>query len=120
MKDYKTGRKSLTFDQPAKSVKTKAGRFLQGKITHQPFAKKICVEKKFTRKYQTYLEVTVSGNHHGIKRWDHFVKKFRAMIGALIEFEPKLVIKPFPDSKDSIKARPFMHKASTLASSGSC
>ena len=100
-------------------MKTKAGRFLQGKITHQPFAKKICVEQKFSRKYQTYLEVTVAGNHHGKNKWQHFVEKLREMVEVLIQFEPKLVIIPFPDSKDSIKARPFMHEASTLASSGS-
>ena len=42
------------------------------------------------------------------------------MIGALIEFEPNLVIIPFPDSKDLIKECPFMHEPSILASTGSC
>ena len=122
MKQLKAGRKSLTFDVASVSVKTKAGRFLTGRITRQPFAKKICVEKKFTRKYQTYIQVTVAANLYGVKRWDHFVDMFREMIGAIMEFEPSLVVIPFPDSKDALKnkARPFTHEPSVLCSTWAC
>ena len=120
MKNCKAGKKSLTFDVASVSVKTKAGRFFMGRITCQPFAKKICVEKKFTRKYQTYIQVTVAANLYGVKRWAHFVDMFREIIGALMEFKPRLVVIPFPDSKDALKARPFTHEPSILCSTYAC
>ena len=50
-KGLKVSGKILTFDVVGKSIKTKTGRFLLGKVTHQPFAKKICIAKKFSRKF---------------------------------------------------------------------
>ena len=123
MKNCKVGRKSLTFDAPSVMVKTKAGRFLSGRMTHQPFVKKICLEQKFTRKCQTYIQVTVPANIHGVKRWGAFVESLRDMITTvLMEFEPNLVVIPFPESKDAIKnrARPFMYVASSLSSTYVC
>ena len=122
MKSCKVGRKSLTFDAPSVPLKTKTGRFLTGRRTHQPFSKKICLEKKYTRKYQTYIQVTVSTNIHGIKRWAHFVESLRDIITVLMEFEPNLVVIPFPDSKDAIKnrSRPFMYVPTSLSSTYIC
>ena len=62
MKDLKAVGKSLSFDVPGTCVQTKAGRFIHGKVERLPFAKKIRVDKKFTRKHQSYLQVQVNGN----------------------------------------------------------
>ena len=99
MKDLKAGGKSLTFDVASVSVKTKAGRFLTGKVC-QPFAKKIRVEKQFTRKHQTYIQVTVSGNIYRVRKYDHFVEKFREMIGVIMAFETSLVVIPYPGGNE--------------------
>ena len=66
-KDLQVGGKKLTFNVVGKSIKTKTGRFLTGKVTRQPFAKKVCVQKQFSGKFQSYLQVTVSGNIYGVK-----------------------------------------------------
>ena len=58
----------MTFDVVGKSIKTKMGHFLTGKVTRQPFAKKVCVQKKFSRKFQSYIQVTVSGDIFGVKK----------------------------------------------------
>ena len=54
-KDLQVGGKTLTFDDVDKSIKTKTGRFFFGKVTRQPFTKKICVAKQFSRKFQSFL-----------------------------------------------------------------
>ena len=95
-KNLKAGGKSLTFDIANVCVQTKAGRFLTGKVDCHPFAKKIRVEKQFTRKHQSYILVTVSGNIHGIWNYDHFVEKFREMIGVIMDFEKSLVVISYP------------------------
>ena len=56
-------------------MKTKAGRFLTGKVVRPPFAK-IRVEKQFTRKHQTHIQVTISDNIYGVQKYNHFVEKF--------------------------------------------
>ena len=60
IKDLKATGKSLTFNVPGTCVQTKAGRFIQGKVDCLPFAEKICVDKKFTRTHQSYIQVQVS------------------------------------------------------------
>ena len=42
------------------------------------------------------------------------------MIGVLMEFEPSLVVIPFPGGKELLKARPIAHEPSTLCSSWIC
>ena len=74
-KGLKVVGKTLTFNIVGKSIKTKTGRFILGKIKRQPFAKKICVAKKFSIKYQSYLQLQVSGNIFGVKKWEDFVKE---------------------------------------------
>ena len=75
IKDLKVGGKKLTFDVVCKSIKTKAGRFLTGKVAHRPFAKKVCVQKQFSRKYQSYIQVTVCGNIFGVKKMGPFCQR---------------------------------------------
>ena len=118
MKGCKKGKKSLTFVAPSVPLKTKTGRFLTGRRTYQPHAKKISMEKRFTRKYQTYIQVTVPANICGIKRWDYFLEYLKKLIEILIEFEPKIVVIPFPGSKDAAKnrSRPFMYAPTPLSS----
>ena len=117
IKDLKIEGKKLTFDVASVSVNTKEGRFLTGKVPCQPFAKKIRVEKQFSRKHQTYIQVTVSGNIYGVKKYDHFVKEFREMIGVVMSFEPSLVVIPYPGGDESHKGRSFVQEPSTLVSS---
>ena len=57
IKNLKASGKSLTFDVASVCVQTKAGRFLVDKVDRQPFAKKIRVEKQFTRNHQSYIQV---------------------------------------------------------------
>ena len=115
-KGLKVGGKTLTFDIVGNSTKTKTGRFIEGKIRRLPFATKICVAKQFSTKYQSYLELQVSGNILGVKKWDHFVTEFRGIIDVLMKFTSPLVVIPFPDGPDSHKGRPFMHDPSGLVS----
>ena len=110
----------MIFDIVGKSIKTKTGRFISGKIKRQPFAKKICVAKQFSTKYQSYLQIQVSGNIFGVKKWEHFVKEFRGLIGLLVSFKTTLVVIPFPDRPESHKGRPFAHEPSTLVSTYKC
>ena len=56
------------------------------------------------------------GNHHGNRRFDHFISELRAVIGVIMDFEKTLVVIPYPDGPDSYKAWPFSHDPSTLAS----
>ena len=115
-KDLQVGGKKLTFDVVCKSIKTKAGRFLTDKVARQPFAKKVCVQKQFSRKFRSYIQVTVSGNIYGVKKWEHFVKELCGFTGVLMSFETTLVVISYPDGPESHKGRPFAHKASTLVS----
>jgi len=90
------------------------------KVPRQPLSKKIRVDKQITRKHQTYIQVTVSGNIHGVRKYDHFVLVFCEMIGVIKSFEPSLVVIPYPGSEESNKGRPFTHEPSTLVSSWKC
>ena len=72
-------------------MQTKEGQFIHGKVERLPFAKKI---KKFTRKHQSYLQVQVSGNLHGVGRYDHFITELHTVIGEIIDSEPTLVVVP--------------------------
>ena len=119
-KGLKVGGKTLTFDIIGKSVKTKAGRFIENKVRRLPFATKIGVSKEFSTTFQTYLELQVSGNLHGVKKWDHFVEEFRRLIELLMKFTTKFVMIPFPDGPDSHKGRPFEKDPSILSSTWTC
>ena len=120
MKDLKVGDKRLTFDVTSISIKTKAGRFLNGKVSRQPFVKKIRVQKQFSRKHQPYVQVTVCGNIFGVRKYDHCVKEFRELIAVIMGFEASLVVIPYPGGAESHKVRPFAHGATTLVSSYKC
>ena len=54
-KTLKVGGKTLTFDIQRKSIKTKTGRFVEGKVRRLPFATKINIAQQFATRYQTYL-----------------------------------------------------------------
>ena len=54
----------------------------------------IRVEKQFTRNHQSYILVQVSGNIHGVWKYDHFVEKFREMIGVVMDLEKALLSFP--------------------------
>ena len=92
MKDLKVGGKKLPFDVVSISIKTEAGFFLTNKVPRQPFAIKICVQKQFSRKHQTYIQVTMCDNTFGVRKYDYFVKFFREMITVIVAFEPSLVV----------------------------
>ena len=55
IKDLKAAGKSLSFNVPGICVQTKAGQFIHDKVDRLPFAKKIRIDKKFTRNHQSYL-----------------------------------------------------------------
>ena len=116
IKDLKASGKSLSFDVPGICVRTKAGSFIHGKVERIFFAKQIRVDKKYTRNHQSYLQVQVSGNIHGVRRYEHFITELRTVIGEIMDFEQTLVVLPYPNGPDSHKARPFLHDPSTLAS----
>ena len=116
IKDLKAAGKNLSFNVPGICVQTKAGRFIHSKVECLPFVKKIRVDKKCTRKHQSYLQVQVSGNLQGVRRYDHFITELRTVIGEIVDFKPTLVVVPYPNGPDSHKARPFLHDPSTLAS----
>ena len=119
-KGLKVGGKKLTFDIVDKSTKTMAERFLEGKVKRLPFATKIGVSEHFKTKYQTDLQLQVSGNIFGVKKWDHFVTEFRGLIEVLMKFTSPLVVIPFPDGPDSHKGRPFSHDPALLVSTYKC
>ena len=108
MKGLKLKGKSLTFDPACVSTKTKAGCFLTGMVLCQPFAKRQCVSKQFTWKYQTYIKLTICGNIYGVRKFDHFLPSFRKMISAIMGLEPHLVILPYPDRVTTKTGRPFL------------
>ena len=121
MKDLKVVGKKLTFDIASVSIRTKAGRFLTSKVTRQPCAKKILrVQKQFSRKHHTYIQVTVCGNIFGIRKYHHFVKEFHEIISVIMGLEPSLVIIPYPGGAESHKGHPFAHEATILVSSYEC
>ena len=120
VKDLKVGGKKLTFDPGCISIRTKTGCSLPGKITRQPFAKRLCVPKQFSRKHQTYIKVTICGNMHRFRKYDHFVKYFREMLLALMIFEPSLVVILYPGGATSNKGCPFENECSTICSSYKC
>ena len=53
-------------------------------------------------------------------KYPHFVQQFRDMMTNIIQFEPRLVIIPYPDKDPSKKGRPFANDCSMLSSSYSC
>ena len=116
VKDLKASDKKLSFNIPSICVQTKAGQFIHGKVERVPSTKKLRVDKKLTRKHQSYLQVELSGNHHGVRRFDHFTSELHKVIGKVMDFEPTLVVGLFPNSPDSHKARPFLHDPSTVLS----
>ena len=59
----------------------------------------------------------MSGNIYGVRKYDHFVDKFREMIGVIMAFETSLVVIPYPGGNKSHKGRPFAHEPPTLVSS---
>ena len=110
----------MTFNITGKSVKTKTGHFIKGKIRRLPFATKISVAQQFSTKFQTYLELQVSGNMHGVKKWDHFVTEFQGLVTVLIKFTSSFVVIPFPEGPDSHKGRPFANNPLVLVSTWTC
>ena len=120
IKDLEAAVKSLTFDVPGTCMQTKAGRFIQGKVDCLPFAKKIRVDKKFTRTHQSYIHVQVCGNLHGVKKYDHLVEEFCMVTNEIMDFESTLVVVPYPNGPDSHKARPFAYDPSTLVNTWKC
>ena len=72
--------------------------------------------QQFTTKFQTYLELQVSGNLHGVKKYDHFVTEFQALLAVLMKFTSRFVVIPFPEGPDSLQDRPFAHDPSVVAS----
>ena len=120
MKNLKFQGKKLTFDPTSVLTKTKISRFLTGKVAYQPFAKRQYVPKQFTREYQSFIKVTICGNMFGVRKYDHFVKHFREMMIDMMQFEPCLVIIPYPDEELAKKGRPFANNCSILSSSYRC
>ena len=120
MKDHKFQRKSLTFDVACVPTTTKTGRFLTSKPAYQPFAKRQCVSKQFTREFQSFLEVTICGNNVGVLKYPHFVEHFRDMLTDIMLFEPCLVVIPYTNKDASNKGRPFANNCSMLSSSYCC
>ena len=108
------------FDPACVSTKTKAGRFLTSMVLCQPFAKRQCVSKQFTWKYQTYIKFTICGNMYGVREFDHFLPSFREMIPAIMELEPRLAIFPYPDHATIKTGRPFLNNCSMLSNSTRC
>ena len=49
MKDIQASGKKLSFSEPDICVQTKVRQFIHGKVERVPIAKKIRVDKKFTR-----------------------------------------------------------------------
>ena len=115
MEDLKLRGKSLTFNPACMPTKTKTGRFLTGRELRQPFAKRLCVSKQFTWKFQSYIKVVVYGNMYGVRKYDHIVPCFRELLGALVELEPSLVIIPYPDCPTTKTSRPFSKDCSMLS-----
>ena len=120
MKDLKSRGKSLTFDVACVLTRTKTGRFITGKPAYQPFAKRQCVPKQFTREHQSFLEVTICGNNVGILKYPHFVEHFRDMLTDIMLFEPRLVVIPYPNKDASNKSLSFANDCSMLFSSYCC
>ena len=56
----------------------------------------------------------------GVQKYDHFVKHFRKMMNEIVEFEPSLVIIPYPGGDSSKTDRPFANDCSMLSSSYWC
>ena len=115
-KSLKVAGNTLSFNISGKSIKTKTGRFVEGKVRRLPFATKINVAQQYATTYQSYLECQVSGNKHGEKKYDHFVSEFRGLLAVLMKFTPKFVVIPFPEGQDSHQGRPFEHDPSVIAS----
>ena len=69
MKDLKFQGKSRTFDVACVPTTTKAGRFQTGKPAYQPFTKRQCVPKQFTREHQSFLKVKVCGKNVDILKY---------------------------------------------------
>ena len=97
----------MPFDIQWKSIKTKTRRFIEGKVRRLPFETKINFAQQFATRYQTYLEIQVSGNMYGVKMYGHFVAEFRALLAVLMKFISPFVVIPFPEGQDSHQGRPL-------------
>ena len=120
MNDLKFQEKTLTFNPKSVPIETKTGRFLTGKVAHQPFAKRQCVPKGYKREHQSSLEVTIYGNMFNVRKYEHFVRHFREMMSDIMQFEPRLVVIPYPEGDFAKKGRPFGNDCSVLSSSYRC
>ena len=56
----------------------------------------------------------------GVRKYDHFVKHFRELMIDVMQFEPCLVIIPYPDGDLAKIGRPFANDCSMLSSSYWC
>ena len=79
----------LTFKDDCVSRKTVGGLFISGSSQKVPPAKRQKVEKHFARKHQTFIDVTVPGNLHGVHKSTSFLQNFRLIIAAIMGLEKK-------------------------------
>ena len=105
----------LTFNPDCVSHKTVGGHFISGTAQKVPPAKRQKLEKHFARKYQTFIDVTVPGNLHGVHKTSSFLQNLRVLVVAIMGLEKRLVVLPFPDRPLNAKCRPFQGDASMLS-----
>ena len=105
----------LTFNPEYVSRKTSGGHFISGTTQRVPPAKRQELQKQFARKYKTFIDVIVPGNHHGAHKNNSFLENFRLIIVAIMGMEKRLVVLPFPDRPLAANFRPFQGDASMLS-----
>ena len=52
---------------------------------------------------------------YGVRKYDHFLPRFRERIGPLMELEPTLIIIPYPDRPTTKTGRLFSKDCSMLS-----
>ena len=106
---------ALTFSPNCGTRNMSGGHFLSRTTQRVPPAKRQKLSKQFEHQHQTFVDLTVLGNHHGSNKSAVFLENIRLIISAPMWLEKCLVVLPYPDCHTSSKCRPFQGNASTIS-----
>ena len=79
-------------------------------------AKRQRTEKRYSRAHQSFLDLCIAGNSHGINCIANFMTNLRSVFTLLFKRDSKLVVLANPGRTDNVKFRPIQYDASLMSS----
>ena len=107
---------ALTFSPEVVCRKTCVGHFISSTIQKIPTAKKQKLDKIYERAHQTYIDVTVSGNHHGNPKHSVFLENLWSIICVFFGLDRSMLFLSYPDCATTSKNCPMQGDTYILSS----